>query len=313
MGLLEESGLLEGVHQIEARDATVDELSLVHDRRYVEAVKRVADEGGGWVDPDTLIMSRSYAVATRASGGVVTALDAIVEGTVQAAFCLVRPPGHHAERAQAMGFCIFNSVAIAAVVARGAYGLERVAIVDFDVHHGNGTQDAFYDDPSVLYISTHQYPFYPGTGAASETGRGDGQGYNVNVPLPAGCGDEAYQRVFEQIVAPALDRFAPQLIIVSAGFDAHFADPLAGEQLSVEGYGRLVSMIASMADRLCHGRMLFALEGGYDLVALPWCVRRTLETLLLLPLTPDPLGTVEAPVPASVGALITEVKRLHRL
>src|SRR5439155_1819189 len=173
MRLLEESGLLEGLHRIDARDATGDELSLVHDRRYVEVVKRVAFEGGGWVDPDTPIMSRSYDAAARAAGGVIAAFEAILEERVQAAFCLVRPPGHHAEPAQAMGFCIFNSIAIAAALARSAYGLDRVAIVDFDVHHGNGTQDAFYDDPSVLYISTHQYPFYPGTGAASETGAGE--------------------------------------------------------------------------------------------------------------------------------------------
>jgi acetoin utilization deacetylase AcuC-like enzyme len=313
MHLLQESGLLDRLDSIEARDASVDELSLVHDRRYVEAVKRVADEGGGWVDPDTLIMSRSYDAATRASGGAIAALEAIIGGRVQSAFCLLRPPGHHAEPAQAMGFCIFNNIAIAAAVARLVHGLDRVAIVDFDVHHGNGTQDAFYADPSVLYTSTHQYPFYPGTGAADETGAADARGYNINIPLPAGCGDQAYERAFAEIVVPALDRFAPQLIVVSAGFDAHFADPLASEQLSVDGYGRLVSMIASSADRSCNGRMLLALEGGYDLVALPSCIKRTLETLLGIPPTPDPLGTIDVPEPASFDSRIAEVKRLHGL
>ena len=313
MRLLEESGLLERLRRIDARDATLDELSLVHDRRYVEAVKRVADDGGGWVDPDTLIMSRSYDAAARASGGALAALDGILDGRIRSAFCLLRPPGHHAEPAQAMGFCIFNSVAIAAATARTTHGLDRIAIVDFDVHHGNGTQDMFYADRSVLYVSTHQFPFYPGTGAAAETGAGVGQGYNINVPLRAGCGDQTYARVFQEIVMPALDRFAPQLIVVSAGYDAHFADPLAGQQLSVDGYGRLVSTIAASADRWCEGRILFALEGGYDLVALHWCIRRTLETVLGTAPTPDPLGTVDAPPPASLEALIAEVKRLHDL
>ena len=212
-----------------------------------------------------------------------------------------------------MGFCIFNSVAIAAAAARRAHEIDRVAIVDFDVHHGNGTQDAFYADPSVLYVSTHQYPFYPGTGAATEIGAGAGEGYNINIPLPAGCGDQAYGRAFREIVVPALDRFEPQLILVSAGFDAHFADPLAGQQLSVDGFGALLSMLASSADRSCGGRMLLALEGGYDLVALPWCIRRTLETLLRFPPTPDPLGKVDAPQRASLDSLIRQMKRLHDL
>ncbi len=301
------------MRRIEARDATVEELARVHDPRYIEGVARVAAEGGGWADPDTLITPRSYDVALRAAGGVLAGLDSVMSGGVGSAFCVVRPPGHHAPPRHAMGFCIFNNVAVAAAAAREAHGLERVAIVDFDVHHGNGTQDAFYDDPTVLYVSTHEYPFYPGTGPAVETGSGDGRGYTINIPMPDGCGDNAYRRTFDEVVLPALDRFRPQLILVSAGYDAHFADPLAGESLSVDGYGDLVAMIASAAERICNGRVLFALEGGYDLLALPWSVRRTLEVLLGIPAAPDPLGRFDAPTPASFDARLEEVKRLHRL
>ncbi len=311
--LLEESGLLPRLCRIAARDATPDELALVHDPRYVAAVHRAAQDGGGWVDPDTLITPRSYDVAARVVGGTLAAVDAVAAGDVRSAFCLVRPPGHHATPVQAMGFCLFNHVAIAAAYARERHGIGRVAIVDFDVHHGNGTQEAFYDDPGVLYVSTHEYPFYPGTGAASETGAGEGRGCNINIPMPHRSGDEQYRRVFEEAVVPALRRYRPGIILVSAGFDAHFAEEIADERLSVAGYGALVSMIKAAADELCGGRIVAALEGGYDLVALPWCVRRTIELLRGDDLTPDPLGTVPTPAPPGFDDMLAEVKRLHGL
>ncbi|MHB8515926.1 MAG: histone deacetylase family protein [Dehalococcoidia bacterium] len=313
MALLEESGLLTRVHRIGAAPATAGDLALVHDPRYVDAVRRAAAAGGGWADPDTLITPRSYDVAARVAGGTLAALDVVLARDVDAAFCLVRPPGHHAMPVQAMGFCLFNHVAIAAAHARQRCGIERVAIVDIDVHHGNGTQDAFYGDPSVLYISTHQYPFYPGTGAADETGASAGRGFNINVPLPAGCGDAAYARVFDEVVLPALRRFRPGLLLVSAGFDAHFADPLASECLSVDGYGALVAMLIAAARELCGGRLLIALEGGYDLVALPWCVRRTVELLLGDEPSPDPLGSVPSRPASDLDDVIAEVRRLHAL
>ena len=313
MALLEECGLLAKLKRIDARDASVAELARVHDPAYVAAVERAARQGGGWVDPDTLITPRSYDVAARVVGGTLAALDAIMHGDVASTFCLVRPPGHHATPDQAMGFCLFNHVAIAAAYARAQFGLERVAIVDFDVHHGNGTQDAFYDEPGVLYVSTHEYPFYPGTGAAREMGTGAGSGYNINIPMLHGSGDEAYRRAFDEIVLPALRRYRPQLILVSAGYDAHFADEIAGQQLSVDGYGALVAMLKDAAEELCGGRLLLALEGGYHLVALPWSIRRTIEVLRGDPLTPDPLGALVSDTPRGFDAMLAEVKVLHAL
>ena len=313
MALLEESGLLAKLTRIPARDATPHELALMHDAAYVAAVEQAARQGGGWVDPDTLITPRSYDVAARVVGGTLAALDAVMAGSVASAFCLVRPPGHHATPDQAMGFCLFNHIAIAAAYARARHGLERVAIVDFDVHHGNGTQDAFYDEAGVLYVSTHEYPFYPGTGAARDIGAGAGRGYNVNIPMPHGCGDEAYRRAFEDVVLSVLRRYRPELILVSAGYDAHFADEIAGQQLSVDGCGALASMVRDAAAELCEGRLLLALEGGYHLVALPWCVRRTIEVLRGDTPAADPLGTVDARTPVGFDAMLAEVQALHGL
>jgi acetoin utilization deacetylase AcuC-like enzyme len=313
MALLEECGLLAKLTRIPPRDASPAELALVHDPAYVAAVDRAARDGGGWVDPDTLITPRSYDVAARVVGGTLAALDAVMAGDVTSAFCLVRPPGHHATPDQAMGFCLFNHVAVAAEYARTAHGVERVAIVDFDVHHGNGTQDAFYDDPNVLYVSTHEYPFYPGTGALRELGAGAGIGYNINIPMPHGCGDEPYRRAYDEVVLPALRRFEPGLLLVSAGYDAHFADDIAGEQLSVDGYGAIAAMLKDAAEELCGGRLLLALEGGYHLVALPWSIRRTIEILRGDPPTRDPIGTAVTDTPPGFDAMLAEVKALHAL
>jgi acetoin utilization deacetylase AcuC-like enzyme len=313
MSLLEESGLLGTLQRIPVRTATPDELSLVHDPRYIEGVLRVAREGGGWVDPDTQITPRSYDVAANVVGGTLNALDSVMQGEASSAYCLVRPPGHHASPVQAMGFCLFNHVAIAAAAAIQTHGLERVAIVDYDVHHGNGTQDAFYRDPQVLYISTHEYPFYPGTGAAEEMGAGEGVGMTINIPMPHGSGDAAHVRVFQEAVLPALHRFQPQLILVSAGYDAHFADDIAMQRVSVDGYGALALMVKRDADELCSGKLLFAQEGGYHLTALPWCVRRTLEIMAGEAPTPDPLGTVESTIPAGFDEMLSRVRGLHGL
>ena len=312
LDLLEECGLLDWLERIEPRDAADDELAWVHSPEHIEALRRICGQGGGWVDPDTYLLPRSCDAAWQAAGACLAATEAVLSGRVRSAFCAVRPPGHHARPSQAMGFCLLNNIAIATQYARRRHDLERVAIVDIDVHHGNGTQDAFYDDAGVLYVSTHQHPYYPGTGRSQETGSGAGEGTNVNLPLPAGCGDDEYRAAFERVVEPLVRRFRPQLILVSCGFDAHFADPLAGMALSVAGYGELASRLQALTEELCDGRLVFVLEGGYDLTAVSWGVRHVLEVLLGETPTPDPLGTPAERGP-DIDALLAEVRGLHGL
>jgi len=248
------------------RAATDEELLRVHDPRFVEWL-RTLDGEHGYIDADTYVGPESIAVAKLAAGGTVALVDALLDGPVKRGVALVRPPGHHARPDHAMGFCLINNVAVAAAHAR-ARGLSRIAIVDWDVHHGNGTQDAFYDDPSVLYVSTHQFPFYPGTGAALERGDGEGTGYTVNVPLTAGGGDGLYRAAFERVVLPVLEEYRPELVLVSAGFDASARDPLAEMALSADAFGWMARALRNVADASAGGRMALVLEGGYDLVAL---------------------------------------------
>jgi acetoin utilization deacetylase AcuC-like enzyme len=256
----------------------------------------------------------SYEAALYAAGGVIRATEAVMDGEVSSAFALVRPPGHHAIRERAMGFCLFNNLAIAAKYALARYELERVLIVDFDVHHGNGTQSTFYDNPQVLYISTHEYPFYPGTGSIEETGGETAEGATINIPLPSGSGDAEYLKAFEQIIAPAAMRFKPQLILVSAGYDAHWADKLALMQVSVTGFAQMVKIIKRLGDELCDGRLVLTLEGGYDLTALATSVKATLNVLLGNTAIEDPLGQsphrFEVP---GIAHLIGEIKGIHNL
>ena len=311
--LLDSSGLRSSLDEVATREATDEELSWVHDRRLIEVLDNACREGGGWFDPDTYVRPGSCAAARAAAGGCLEATEAVLSGRARSAFCAVRPPGHHARPVQCMGFCLVNNIALCAEYARRRHGLERIAIVDIDVHHGNGTQDAFYDDPGVLYVSTHQYPFYPGTGPASETGDGAGAGTNVNIPLPAGSGDREYALTFEQLVEPVVRRYRPQMLLVSCGFDAHFSDPLAGMTLSVDGYGAMAERLVALSEELCDGRLLFALEGGYDLDAVAWGVRRVLEVLLALPRTPDPHGALEPGPSPHVEPLLAELQSLHGL
>lgn len=251
---------------VEPRLATHEELARVHDPKFLDWLGKLRGEDG-YIDADTFVGPDSVAVAQLAAGGTIALLDRILDGPVKQGFALVRPPGHHARAGQAMGFCLLNNVAIAAAHAR-MRGLERIAIIDWDVHHGNGTQEMFYDDPHVLYVSTHQFPFYPGTGAVLETGERDGTGFTLNVPLGAGGGDALYRGVFERVIVPALEEFAPQLVIISAGFDASARDPLAEMALTAEAFGWMGRALRRVADRSAGGRVLVALEGGYDLVAL---------------------------------------------
>ena len=313
MSYLGESGVLDRLTAIEARDATVEDLALVHSDELVARVRETAESGGAWLDPDTYVAPRSYEAALRAAGGVLAATDAVLDGAVGSAFCLVRPPGHHATPRRAMGFCLFNNVALAAAHALARRGLERVGVVDFDVHNGNGTQDAFYTDGRVLYFSTHQHPFYPGTGDWRETGDGPGRGAIINVPYPAGYGDDAYLLAYREVSAPALRRFQPQFLLVSAGFDAHFADPLAQMHLSTVGYYQIATLLRELADELCEGRIVLALEGGYDHTALAWSVQACFDALAGRDFAPDPLGLGPALRVPDPSGLIARIRELHGL
>lgn len=230
-------------------------------------------------DPDTVASPHSVEAARLAAGAAVEAVDAVLDGRARNAFALVRPPGHHAEPGRAMGFCLLNNVAIAAEHALARPEVQRVLVVDWDVHHGNGTQAAFYGRRDVLFASTHQFPFYPGTGALDEDGRDEGQGYTLNVPLPAGCTDGDYRRTFTDLLAPAAERFDPDLVLVSAGFDAHRLDPLGGMALSAEGFADLCGTTKALADSLAHGRLVLVLEGGYDLQGLAASAHACVEVL----------------------------------
>jgi len=311
---LEETGLRQRLTPISPRPATKEELALVHRERYIAQIEEMARRGGGWLDMDTVMSADSYEAALRAAGGVLSATDAVIKGEVDSAFALVRPPGHHATPSQGMGFCLFNNIAIAAKYALTRYKLKTVLIIDFDVHHGNGTQDAFADDPQVVYISTHQYPHYPGTGAVSETGRGPAQGTTVNIPLPAGSGDGEYQQAFEEIIIPVTRRFGPELILVSAGYDAHWADQLAMMQVSTSGFARMVRIIQELANELSQGRLVLSLEGGYNLTALATSVKATFEVLLGERATADPMGEAQRRWPApDIRPLLQKLKEIHQL
>jgi acetoin utilization deacetylase AcuC-like enzyme len=252
--------------RVTPRPATDDELARVHTPRFLDALSKLRGEKG-YLDADTYVSADSVEIARLAAGSLVEMVDALIAGPSQRGVALLRPPGHHARPARAMGFCLLNSIAVAAAHAR-ARGLKRVAVVDWDVHHGNGTQEMFWHDPGVLYVSTHQFPFYPGTGDVDETGEGEGTGYTVNVPLSAGGGDAVYASAFERVVLPVVESYAPELILVSAGFDASARDPLAQMQLSPEAFGWMGRELARIADASAAGRIALVLEGGYDLVAL---------------------------------------------
>ncbi len=254
--------------EVKPREATKEELCWNHTKPYVERIERTAGVPHFQLDPDTATSAGSWKAAILAVGGVFRAMELINNREAANGIALVRPPGHHAERDQAMGFCLFNNVALGARFARRQLGMKRVAIVDWDLHHGNGTQHSFYDNSDILYVSTHQYPYYPGSGAADQTGEGEGAGFTVNVPLSAGAGDMEFAAIFNRIVAPVLEEFAPEFILVSAGFDIYFNDPLGGMQVSEKGFAWLARKLIDTAAKCCSGKILFCLEGGYNLSGL---------------------------------------------
>lgn len=309
---LQASGFRDELLSLEARVAVEAELFAVHTPTYLDLLRRFNDEGGGYLDTDTYMNTSSWEAATWAAGGTIRLTDAVMQGECRNGFALVRPPGHHATAMRAMGFCLINNVAVAAQYARDALKLERVAIIDYDVHHGNGSQDIFYDDPNVLYCSTHASPFYPGSGQIEEIGEKEGRGATLNIPLAPGVGDKGYARVFEQTLIPAVQRWKPQMIFVSAGYDAHWSDPIGPMVLSVTGYAQLTRMIYDLAEELCEGRLVMVLEGGYNLNALGACVVASLQVLRGLPVEKDPLGVITAPEP-DVSSVIATLLKQHPL
>jgi len=290
------------------RAATRAEVERVHDAEHVRLVESTSKLNAFALDGDTITCRDSFAVALLAVGGFLTLLDAIAAGQNSSGFALVRPPGHHALPDRAMGFCLFNTMAIGAEHLKRAHGARRILIVDWDVHHGNGTQAAFYDDPAVLFISTHQYPFYPGTGAVNETGAGAGEGFTINVPLPAGCADTEYFQVFQEVVIPAAEKFQPEWILISAGFDPHRRDPLAGMNLTEEAFGAMANSLLALAARFSQGRIAFLLEGGYDLHALRASAAAVLSALQ----RPRPVSSACLPLAQSrLEPILRRVLQVH--
>jgi acetoin utilization deacetylase AcuC-like enzyme len=261
------------------RPATRAEITRIHDGAFVDLVARTSERAQTALDSETWASARTYEAALAAAGATLRGVELVVSGEAESAFALVRPPGHHAEAARAFGFCFFNNVAIAAAHAIGKAGLARVLVLDPDVHHGNGTQHAFWTRSDVLYVSSHQYPFFPGTGAVNEWGEGKGTGYTLNMPLPAGAGDGDLLYLYERIVGPVVESFEPELILVSAGYDAWKGDPLGGFRVTRPGFRALFTLFRGWAERYAAGRMVLTLEGGYDPPALAACVRDTLEVL----------------------------------
>ena len=266
-----------GTEVVAPRAATREQLLRVHDEEYLRRISETQGRATA-LDPDTYTSPESYEIALLAAGACVDGVERVMSNAHRTAFALVRPPGHHAERSRAMGFCLFNNVAVAAAHAR-TMNARKVAIVDFDVHHGNGTQHIFESDPHVLYISAHQYPYYPGTGAAEEIGRDAGQGFTVNLPIEVGAVDEDYQLAFSRIVLPVLRQFEPDLLIVSAGFDAHERDPLGGMRVTTPAFAAMTQDLRAVAEDCCRGRLVAAVEGGYDLHALGGSLDATIDAL----------------------------------
>ena len=325
--LLETDGILDSLTNLPNAPAHLDPILAVHDAAYVEQLKQICrgieEPAGGsvklqswdqtalWLDPDTYVLHDSWEASLRAVGGLLQLTDAVMSGAAENGFALVRPPGHHARPNNAKGFCLFGNIAVAARHAQRKHGAERLLIVDFDVHHGNGTEEMFYDDPSVLFISIHQYPHYPFSGGIDEVGQGLGERFNVNIPFPAGVGDAGYLAALRQLVHPLTRDFRPDAIFLSAGFDGHWMDPLSAHRLSVVGYAALVKDLLALAESLCGGRLICTLEGGYDLDALPHCILSSLRVLSRSPAgISDPFGAVEGN-PRAADKVISAVKRRH--
>ncbi|MCC6674798.1 MAG: histone deacetylase [Thermomicrobiales bacterium] len=275
---LQANGLLDGRPAPQFEQATFEQLARAHEPGYIEGLERAAERGGGWIDSDTYVGLDSARVAALAAGAATAAVEAALNGSLPRSFVLARPPGHHARPMTGMGFCLFDTIAVGAAEAL-ARGVERIAIVDWDVHHGNGTQEIFYDTDQVFFTSIHQWPLYPGTGSADETGVGAGEGFTLDIPLAAGAGNAEYLRVFDELILPKLRAYEPELVLVSAGYDCHRDDPLGGMRLDEEGFAGMTRRVVDLAETTAQNRIVLVLEGGYDPPALARSVVRTIGVL----------------------------------
>ena len=309
------SGLSERLQNIAPTAASDEQILAVHTVEHLRGLIAVArGERSVRLDPDTYALPVSLDVARLAAGAVIGAVDAVLSGRADNALAIVRPPGHHATAESAMGFCLLNNVAVGARHAQSTQGIERVLVLDYDVHHGNGSNDIFYADPSVYFISVHQSPYYPGTGALEEVGSDAGRGYTLNIPLAGGHGDASYRRLFDEVVLPAVERFDPDLMLISAGFDAHWVDPLASMQLTLGGYDDLARECIGLAERLCDGRIVFVMEGGYDLPALAHGWVNIARALLGQDEISDPYGEARSSIDEqAIEPLIDELRRIHEI
>ncbi|MFH1227548.1 MAG: histone deacetylase [Planctomycetota bacterium] len=277
---LKKTKLWEKLSLLAPRPATVDEIAYVHNPFYIKMLKDFCESGQHYLDADTAVSFRSYDAALAAAGGLLTAVDAVIAAANSNGLCLVRPPGHHATKNHAMGFCLFNNAAIAARYAQKKHGLKKVAIIDWDLHHGNGTQEAFYEDDSVMFFSMHRSPYYPGSGDAEEVGKGPGVGYTINMPLSFDVSTAEYLEEFREVLDSHIRTFKPELILISAGFDSYKNDPLGGLGLDIADYGELTRAVKSLAKDVCKGRIVSTLEGGYNLNDLPLCIEAHLAALM---------------------------------
>ncbi|MFO0688720.1 MAG: histone deacetylase [Myxococcota bacterium] len=304
------AGLADRIERVAPRAAETEELLRVHDERMLQRLAATRQARAGRLDADTYHVPASFDVARLAAGTSTDLVRAALRDEAPRGFAAVRPPGHHAEAARAMGFCLLNNVAIATRTAQLEHATPRILIFDWDVHHGNGTQHSFEDDPNVLYLSTHQFPFYPGTGDHREAGRGPGLGTTINVPMPGGCGDAEYVGVVDRIVAPAARAFRPDLILVSCGFDAHRDDPLASMEVGLEGYRAMAMRLRALADSLCRGRIVYVLEGGYSLPGVREGTRAVLESLVVDAAPPIPSAPPLEPG-STLRALVDRTVAVH--
>ncbi|MBE9502822.1 MAG: histone deacetylase [Proteobacteria bacterium] len=302
--MLQSEKIHERTASIAARYASEEEIALNHTTSYIQQLKNM---GAGYLDADTILSEKSYDVARLAVGGCLNVVDDIMAGKISRGFAFVRPPGHHAERDRGMGFCLFNNIAVAARHLIKKHSLNKIAILDWDLHHGNGTQHAFYAEKEVLYMSIHQCPCYPGTGQLEEIGEEEGEGFNVNLPIPAGVGDEGYIEAFDKLFLPILEKYSPHIILVSAGFDTHYDDPLGGMKVTAEGFAEMGQALINIANQNCNGKIAFFLEGGYSLSALSESVKE----LLLRALEEKKSPLEEKAHLSNIVHLIEKAKNLH--